>query len=366
VRFVSYAQNFEDVILWRALGSVAHGFYIDVGAAWPTADSVTRAFYDRGWSGVNIEPNPRCFDELASARDRDVNLKLALAEGRGTRRLFMVENTGLSTLHEDIASEHARAGFVLTTVQTPACTLSDVWAEHVGDRDVHFLKIDAEGSEQAVLAGNDWRTNRPWVVVIESTLPNSPVENAQEWEHILVEAGYDVAYHDGLNRFYVAREREELRSKLNCPPNIFDAFVPFRQVQLEELLDDTSRRLEGASERLQAMSDLHERAIDQVEGLAAQLTAVQMQVEELMTQCSLAEHRVQELSTANEHYVQTVRELEWSLAASQSMVSELTREVESLRHSTSWRVTAPLRIIGHSLKRLVGARGSRSQTPACK
>ena len=55
-RFVSYAQNFEDVILWRALHDVTPGFYIDIGANSPTIDSVTKAFYERGWRGINVEP----------------------------------------------------------------------------------------------------------------------------------------------------------------------------------------------------------------------------------------------------------------------------------------------------------------------
>ena len=76
--FVSYAQNFEDVLLWRALGGVTDGFYIDVGAAHPDIDSVTRAFYDRGWSGINIEPTPEYSLRLAAARPRDVNLRLVL------------------------------------------------------------------------------------------------------------------------------------------------------------------------------------------------------------------------------------------------------------------------------------------------
>jgi glycosyltransferase involved in cell wall biosynthesis len=54
--FVSYAQNFEDVMLWRALRSVERGFYIDVGANDPTLYSVTKAFHIRGWRGINIEP----------------------------------------------------------------------------------------------------------------------------------------------------------------------------------------------------------------------------------------------------------------------------------------------------------------------
>ena len=30
--FISYAQNFEDVMLWRALKHISEGFYIDIGA----------------------------------------------------------------------------------------------------------------------------------------------------------------------------------------------------------------------------------------------------------------------------------------------------------------------------------------------
>lgn len=54
--FISYAQNFEDVRLWRALKQFEHGFYIDVGANDPSHDSVTKAFYDHGWHGINVEP----------------------------------------------------------------------------------------------------------------------------------------------------------------------------------------------------------------------------------------------------------------------------------------------------------------------
>jgi hypothetical protein len=36
--FTSYAQNFEDVMLRRALKNVVHGFYVDVGAQDPIVD----------------------------------------------------------------------------------------------------------------------------------------------------------------------------------------------------------------------------------------------------------------------------------------------------------------------------------------
>ena len=56
--FVSYAQNFEDVILNRALHGVTDGCYIDIGANDPEVDSVSLAFYERGWRGLHVEPLP--------------------------------------------------------------------------------------------------------------------------------------------------------------------------------------------------------------------------------------------------------------------------------------------------------------------
>jgi hypothetical protein len=41
-------------MLWRALQQVESGFYIDVGANDPVVDSVTQAFYQRGWERIVV------------------------------------------------------------------------------------------------------------------------------------------------------------------------------------------------------------------------------------------------------------------------------------------------------------------------
>lgn len=64
----TYAQNFEDVLLWRALRHVPEGRYVDVGAGHPELHSVTKLFYDAGWSGINIEPVPELAHALAKQR----------------------------------------------------------------------------------------------------------------------------------------------------------------------------------------------------------------------------------------------------------------------------------------------------------
>ena len=45
-------------MLWRALGRIENGFYIDVGAHDPVVDSVSKAFYEHGWRGLHVEPLP--------------------------------------------------------------------------------------------------------------------------------------------------------------------------------------------------------------------------------------------------------------------------------------------------------------------
>ena len=223
--FISYAQNFEDVMLWRALKHVERGFYIDVGAWSPDVDSVTRAFYEKGWNGINIEPNPKFNLELCEKRPRDINLKFAAGECEALLTMNFLDSPGLSTLDDEIAKKHEAAGRSATRRQVEVKTLAAIWQAHVPPgQAVHFLKVDVEGFEEAVLKGNDWQTNRPWVIVVEATLPMSQVECYQAWEPILLNARYQLAYADGLNRFYVAKEHAELLPAFQYPPNFFDDF----------------------------------------------------------------------------------------------------------------------------------------------
>ena len=75
---ISYAQNFEDVVLNRVFHAVQQGRYIDIGAYDPVVDSVTKHFYDRGWSGVNVEPVTRFHEKFVATRPRDWNINSAV------------------------------------------------------------------------------------------------------------------------------------------------------------------------------------------------------------------------------------------------------------------------------------------------
>lgn len=209
-------------MLWRALKHVPAGVYVDIGAQHPVVDSVSKAFYEQGWRGVHVEPVPHYAELLRQDRPDEVVLQLALSDAAGVLELYMIPGTGLSTgVKAHAKNLETHHGFAHQTIQTPMLPMSTALASLAG-RQVHWLKIDVEGFEENVLRGWDSNALRPWIVLIEATVPMSTELRYEGTDRILTQADYQFAYFDGLNRFYVAKEHPELIPALQTPPNVFD------------------------------------------------------------------------------------------------------------------------------------------------
>jgi hypothetical protein len=126
--------------------------------------------------------------------------------------------------------------------------------------------------------------------------------------------GYDLIYRDGLNRFYLSHHKMELKSAFAFGPNVFDGFSlsgtassSFCEVQREKLFAQAAREAELGSQiatNLQEITRLHDVIFQQSK---------------------------------------------WG-EASVRHVNALTHEIYSLRNSTSWRLTRPLRGIESVVK----------------
>jgi FkbM family methyltransferase len=271
--FISYAQNGEDVILWRALKHIENGFYIDVGACDPDELSVTKAFYERGWHGVNIEPVREYYELCVKKRPRDKNINVAVTARSGISHFMTVKGTGLSTTVDVFATKAADKGWDVEAQDVLALSLADICTS-LSLHEVHFLKIDVEGAERAVLEGADFEQVRPWIVVVEATTPLSTERSEHLWEHILLQAGYQRAFFDGLNLYYVAQEHSELIETLAAPPNALDDFKPVRMAEAEE-------RIAHLNSELEAQHRGHEELIAH---LKLELEAQNRRREDLQTQ----------------------------------------------------------------------------------
>ena len=268
---ISYAQNFEDVILERFFNKQKIGFYIDIGAADPLIDSVTKHFYDKGWRGVNVEPSPLFFEKLILERKRDTNLNCICSNKEILCTFFDIPNSGLSTVYQNFATSNVTKenqkdylGNAVTAYEEKLIEsrqLSSILEQYATNIEIDFLKIDVEGAEKEVIESNNWNIFRPKVIIVESTLPNSQIAAFESWEGILILSGYVFVYFDGLNRFYLRNDLLKHKEIFAYPPCVFDEFIKYSevitQIQLEEFkvfqseLLSNHQKLQLANQELQ-------------------------------------------------------------------------------------------------------------------
>ncbi|MCE5233541.1 MAG: FkbM family methyltransferase [Mizugakiibacter sp.] len=367
---VSYAQNFEDVMLLRALGDIERGFYIDVGAQDPTTDSVTRLFYERGWHGINIEPVGHWHERLESERPDDLNLRVAISDHEGVASFFEVIGTGLSTTSVEIADRHRRDGREVVESSVPVTTLDAVCAVH-GVVEVHFLKIDVEGAEDAVLRGLSLDRVRPWIIVSEATEPNTQIATHARWENLLTSRGYEFAYGDGLNRFYLSREHRDRRSAFAVPPNCFDDFITYREWLGRKYADELKTKLDGEharsvsiGEELRHFRDVSADALRKLDSAEARAAEIQRALEDVVGIRDELLAQIEVVRVAAENRGRRIGELEQQVSALDTERHDLHHAlqvrdaaIDALLMSRSWRLTAPLRSVGRLLR--IPARGLR-------
>lgn len=221
---ISYSQNFEDVILHRIFKSKDKGIYIDVGAYDPIEKSTTNLFYQRGWSGVNIDLCEDNIEKFNAFRPRDINICAAVGSHNGTEEYYVQPGTTRSTKLKELGESYVRRGLDVQTKNQSVTTLTQILKQH-SVSEVDFLSIDVEGAEKDVLLGLDFDYCMPTVIFAEATYPETNKPNWEDWENILLDVNYECVYFDGLNRFYIQKDREQLKKLFSMPPNYFDNFI---------------------------------------------------------------------------------------------------------------------------------------------
>ncbi|MFT6564207.1 MAG: FkbM family methyltransferase, partial [Actinomycetes bacterium] len=309
IHFVSYAQHGEDVVLWRALSGVDQGRYVDVGAADPVEYSVTNAFYQRGWRGIDVEPVNEFAERLRESRPQDTVVECAVSDSTGELKFFVFPETGLSTAEPDEADNARELGYTQIDRSVPMQSLNSILAQYLEPGDpIHFLKVDVEGFEKQVLKGLDLDLWRPWVVVVEATRPNLTEQTFDRWEHLLTDAGYERTLFDGLNAYYVSPNHPELVAALAYPACPLDRY---------------------------SLSETDER----VGRFESQLAREKLESQKWKDQWAQAQKRLID----REGDVQKQRVKTAKLRAA---VKESRAENAAIRNSTSWRLTSAVRRLG--------------------
>ena len=179
------------------------GSYIDVGACHPVDFNNTFYFYDKGWRGVCVEPNPDLIPTFSQHRQEDIFLSCAIGDRTEVKFLHRFTNPQWNTFDERRISKIQRRyeGRVtyLGSMEIKVKRLKDI-IDELNIFSLDLLSVDVEGFEISVFRGMDFNSVRPKLIVFESILP---IETAADDEVVkfLTSHQYRLVAHTGHDAF---------------------------------------------------------------------------------------------------------------------------------------------------------------------
>jgi hypothetical protein len=332
--FISHAPHLEDVMLWRALRHLERGFYVDAGAADPQADSVTCAFYQRGWHGLNVAPSRAPHARLLVERPADITVR-GLAGAREAE-VLLYETDAASTLDAATARQWSAAGQQVVQRQLEQRTLASLCAAHAPEQ-IHFMRIDATAVAAGALAGLDLALRRPWLLLVSKT-------GAAGELAALRAARYEPVWDDGVSLYHLAAEHPELRPAFSCPPAPFDQFVLREDHPYAWPLTDWRARVARLNDALASAETSAQAARDwadaHVQGNERQLAELERQLAELERQLAERASQIARLEQRIDDEQANAARIEQAARAS---AAHYEGTISGIYHSLSWRLTRPLR-----------------------
>ena len=181
----SYSQSGEDCVvdfLLEAIG-VRQPTYLDIGAHDPFYLSNTALFYQKGFSGINVEPDPVLYEKIRKERTRDACLNCGVgSENRGDADFYVMSIPTLNTFSEKEARrlESSGAAKILAVLKIEVVGICEILAHLVPN----FVSLDVEGMDLQILQGIDFKQFRPDVFCVE-TLTFTIDKNERKLDEII-------------------------------------------------------------------------------------------------------------------------------------------------------------------------------------
>jgi FkbM family methyltransferase len=208
----SYSIEAEDLIILRLFDAVVFkdpsrvGFYVDIGAFHPVHHSNTNLLYQRGWRGINVEPNPQHIDDFLRERPEDVTVNAGVSNRSGKLAYHRFEWAILNGFYpQDVVDSHVAQGQKYLGALMVDCLAAPDFLARYASRDIDLLNLDVETQELPVLRTWDWANRRPKVICIEiHALTMDDVSRSANAE-FLINQGYVLMSRVWQSAFFIDR-----------------------------------------------------------------------------------------------------------------------------------------------------------------
>lgn len=191
----------EQEFIARFFTDTPKGYFVDIGAFNGVTFSNTRLLWERGWSGMLIEPDPDTFKQLQKAYapdipgvDRVTLLNCAISANDGVAKFAQSTEPGKTGIHsmcqEFVATWPAGTA---RWIDVPMKRIASLSLPPVID----FLSVDAEGQDATILESLP-ETIRPRLIIAEVDKEGVRCRIDRELER----RGYSFAWGNYLNSAY--------------------------------------------------------------------------------------------------------------------------------------------------------------------
>ena len=208
---ISYAQCGEDLIvdfIFQALKTPVQS-YLDLGAHHPTYLSNTFYFYQKGCSGVCVEPDPALCRNLKKARKRDICLNVGVGvNGADKAKFYLMSTKTLSTFSQAEAERYVSYGHqkIQNVIELPLVSIHDLLKENF-KLSPNFVSLDVEGLDLDIVKNFPFSHVRPEVFCIETITytENNSERKLQEIIDCMEKNGYLTYADTYINTIFVNR-----------------------------------------------------------------------------------------------------------------------------------------------------------------
>ena len=166
---IYFSEQGEDILLERYIGK-KDGFYVDIGAYHPDRVSSTKKFYLKGWSGINIDPNPVTIKQFLKKRGRDININVGVADIDSELDFYFISaESTCNTFDKDrYETEYRLNGEEASILKIKVTPINNILEKHLPtNQHIDFINLDVESYEMKILTAFDFAKYGPDYFLIE-------------------------------------------------------------------------------------------------------------------------------------------------------------------------------------------------------
>ena len=159
----SYSFGGCDLLIDHIFKSKKKGFYLDVGCQHPVSNNNTYLLYRRGWSGINIDLDPKNIRLFNLERPDEINICKCVSSDNSKKDFFFFHSgSPINSLEKKTTKD--KSNFSLKKIET--FTLNSI-LEDCKIQNIDYFNLDVEGHELDVLKNFNIQKYKPKVISVE-------------------------------------------------------------------------------------------------------------------------------------------------------------------------------------------------------